>query len=50
MLRVSLVEKALEDIGWGAYHTKLFFNCSFVSSIIGLVRCLYVGPGNILTA
>ena len=33
MLRVSVVETALEDIGWGKYHTKLFFNCSFVNYI-----------------
>jgi len=25
----SVVERALEDIGWGKYHNKLFFNCSF---------------------
>ena len=35
MLRVSMVENALEDIGWGKYHTKLFFNCAFVIFIQG---------------
>jgi len=27
MKRVSVVERALEDIGWSSYHNKLFFNC-----------------------
>ncbi|CAG9331627.1 unnamed protein product [Blepharisma stoltei] len=27
MKRVSVVERALEDIGWGKYHNFLFLNC-----------------------
>lgn len=30
---VNPVEKALEDIGWGWYQTKLFLNCFAVKFI-----------------